>query len=353
MKIEFQCTVNDYKRFNWLYAKANAQKLIPLIILLPLLIGFYAAGKPFNWTAFIIGWGLSALVLIALFFFYPYFSGRRRLQKIISAEPKYVEKKKWHISEEGLSSPESDQIVKWDGITSVQSNPEFVWLTYADKTLSVVPVSAFSSPVERINFIGFAQKEITKNGGRYPFKKAEKPPYALGILCLIPLIGAIAGMIFIFLGMAKYKDKWFTLIGVAGVLITVIVYSSLFYFSRNSQTAREGFGEISQTYLNSLVSKIEFYKTENGKYPDSLQQLKKGKEIVLIHDPVQINKGNKENLFFYQRDSSRYKLFSRGQDGKPYTEDDLFPQVSENAVDKIGLTTFKMLADSVKDQAAK
>ena len=240
--------------------------------------------------------------------------------------------------------------MKWGGITSVQSNPEFVWFTYADKTLSVIPISAFSSPVERINFIGFAQKEINNNGGRYP---TEKPPYALGFLCLIPLIGAFAGLVFIFLGMAKYKDKWFTLMGVAGVLITVIMYSSLFYFSRNSQTSREGFGEISQTYLNSLVAKIEFYKTENGKYPDSLQQLKKGKEIVLIHDPVQINKGNKENLFFYQRDSSRYKLFSRGQDGKPYTEDDLFPQVSENAVDKIGLATFKVIADSLKDQATK
>src|SRR5690606_20868733 len=147
--------------------------------------------------------------------------------------------------------------------------------------------SAFSSPIERINFIGFAQKEINKNGGRYPFRKTEKPPYALGILCLIPLIGAFAGLVFIFLGMAKYKDKWFTLMGVAGILITVIVYSSLIYFSKNSQVARQGFEKHSQTHLNSLVSTVEFYKTENGQYPDSLQQLKRGNEMVWIRDLLQ------------------------------------------------------------------
>ncbi len=352
-EIEFQCTVKDYMRFNWLNAWENTQRGILFLLILPVLTGLYVAMNPFNWTTFIIGWSLSTLVLIALFFLFPYFSGRNRLQKSIMAEPKLLEKNKWQISDEGISSTTSDQTIKWDGITAVQSNSEFVWLTYADKTLSLIPVSVFSSPAERINFVGFTQKAINNASGRYPFKTTVKPPYALGLLCLIPLIGAIAGMIFIFLGMAKYKDKWFTLIGVAGIFITVAVYSSIFYFTKHSPVVREGFEKHAQTQLNNLVSKVEFYKTENGYYPDSLQQLTKSKDHVWIHDPVQINQNRAENLFFYQRDSSQYQLFSKGKDGKPYTGDDLFPQVSEKAVDQIGLTTFKVVADSAKNKTTE
>ena len=67
----------------------------------------------------------------------------------------------------------------------------------------------------------------------------SKPPYLLGLLCLIPLVGAFLGVAILLLGILKYKDKLFAIIGAAGILWTIIFYSALFYAGcNNPQIAR-------------------------------------------------------------------------------------------------------------------
>jgi predicted PurR-regulated permease PerM len=58
-------------------------------------------------------------------------------------------------------------------------------------------------------------------------QQTAKPPYLLGLLCLIPLVGAFVGLGLLLLGLLKYKDKWLSIIGAAGILFTVLVYSML------------------------------------------------------------------------------------------------------------------------------
>src|SRR6478735_6223854 len=148
------------------------------------------------------------------------------------------------------------------------------------------------------------------------------PPYLLGLLCLIPLVGAFVGLGLLLYGLLKYKDKWLSIIGAAGILWTILVYSSLFYAGTHASVFKKGFEDISQMQLNSLVKNIEFYKLSHGQYPDNLKQLLEDDKMAPINDAAQgMNiKGN--TCYNYEKKGNNYSLFSSGQDGIPNTTDD-------------------------------
>ena len=165
----------------------------------------------------------------------------------------------------------------------------------------------------------------------------SKPPYLLGLLCLIPLVGAFVGLGLLLYGLIKYKDKWLSIIGATGILWTIIVYSTLFYAGTHASVFRKGFEEISQMQLNSLVKNVEYYKLIHGQYPDNLKQLLEDDKLAPINDAVQSMKIKGNSYYSYEKIGDRYSLFSSGQDGIPNTKDDLFPQVTITDSSKIGL----------------
>jgi hypothetical protein len=67
----------------------------------------------------------------------------------------------------------------------------------------------------------------------------SKPPYLLGLLCLIPLVGAFVGLGLLLYGLLKYKDKWLSIIGAAGILWTILIYSTLFYAGKHASISRK------------------------------------------------------------------------------------------------------------------
>ena len=163
----------------------------------------------------------------------------------------------------------------------------------------------------------------------------------MGLLCLIPLIGAFVGLGLLLYGLIQYKDKWLSIIGAAGILFTVLIYGSLFYAMENAQFFKKGFEEISQIQLNSLTKNIEFYKLQHGQYPDSLQQLLDDDKLAPITDFIQFNQRRENSNYKYQKIEDKYLLFSSGQDGLPNTSDDLFPQIALSDSSKIGLINSK------------
>jgi len=165
----------------------------------------------------------------------------------------------------------------------------------------------------------------------------SKPPYLLGLLCLIPLVGAFVGLGLLLYGLLKYKDKWLSMIGIAGILWTILIYSTLFYAEKNATVFKKGFEDISQLQLNSLVKHIEYYKLTHGQYPDRLEQLRDDDKLAPIHDAAQGMNSKGEVLYNYEKIGDKYSLFSSGQDGIPNTKDDLFPQVTVTDSSKIGL----------------
>ena len=165
----------------------------------------------------------------------------------------------------------------------------------------------------------------------------SKPPYLLGLLCLIPLVGAFVGLGLLLYGLLKYKDKRLSIIGAAGILWTILVYSTLFYAGKHASIFKKGFEDISQMQLNSLVKNIEFYKLAHEQYPDSLKQLLDDDKLAPINDAAQ-GMDTKENSYYnYEKIGDKYLLFSSGQDGIPNTKDDLFPQITITDSSKIGL----------------
>lgn len=165
----------------------------------------------------------------------------------------------------------------------------------------------------------------------------HKPPYLLGLLCLIPFVGAFVGLGLLLYGLIRYKDKWLSIIGMIGILWTIFIYSTLFYAGTHSSIFRKGFEDISQIQLNSLVKNIEYHKLVHGQYPDSLKQLLADDILAPINDAVQ-GMNTKENSYYnYEKIGDKYLVFSSGRDGIPNTKDDLFPQLTVNDSSKIGL----------------
>jgi hypothetical protein len=165
----------------------------------------------------------------------------------------------------------------------------------------------------------------------------QKPPYLLGLLCLIPLVGAFVGLGLLLYRLLKYKDKWLSIIGAAGILWTILVYSALFYAGKNAPVFKKGFEDISQMQLNSLVKNIEYYNLTHGQYPDRLEQLRVDDKLAPINDAAQGMNTKGEVFYNYEKIGDKYSLFSSGQDGIPNTKDDLFPQVTITDTSKIGL----------------
>ena len=134
----------------------------------------------------------------------------------------------------------------------------------------------------------------------------------------------------------KYKDKRLSIIGAAGILWTILVYSALFYAGTHASVFKKGFENISQMQLNSLVKNIEFYKLSHGQYPDRLEQLRDDDKLAPINDAAQGMNIKEIAYYNYEKIGEKYVLFSSGQDGIPHTTDDLFPQVTITDSSKIG-----------------
>jgi len=164
----------------------------------------------------------------------------------------------------------------------------------------------------------------------FPPEDKSKPPlavYLVGILGFIPLIGAIVGVVLIVLGIAAYRSWKLIVIGAAGIIWSVLVYGSLFIFTQ-SKTMGKLMVPSARESLSNLAKEIEFYKYENGIYPDSLQQLERGHHLVFIWDPTQPT-FKKPIYFQYKNLGDHYILFSVGPDGIAHTSDDIFPVIPD------------------------
>lgn len=168
--------------------------------------------------------------------------------------------------------------------------------------------------------------------------KSARHLYARGWLGLIPLVGGFVGLGLIVLGIFKYRDKKLILIGTTALLFTVIIYSSLFYYFQYSEAGAKEFAKTTPALLNNVVKDIEFYKLQNGSYPDSLEQLLPNDKFVMIHDVLSSRGFSRTTAKFnYKKIGSKYLLYSSGIDRVPNTKDDIYPAISMRDSSKIGL----------------
>jgi len=170
-------------------------------------------------------------------------------------------------------------------------------------------------------------------------------PYVISGLSYIPLIGVLFGLITIVWGLATNKlgGKKLALIGFGGILFTIILYSSLFYFGfKERGGVYDGLRvKLAQSNLLQAVQAIEFYKVQNGKYPISLEVLKKSLpqgSMVNLMDITDVSFEHQPRYFHYELiDDKSYYLLGVGADNIPYTEDDILPTINLASDSKVGL----------------
>jgi len=164
----------------------------------------------------------------------------------------------------------------------------------------------------------------------------------LGAVSFIPLIGLFTGIVAIILGIIdirKNKSKLGIIgliLGILGILVTIGLYGSLFYFGfmqRGGVYDDLRLQMVSEQNLPNTVNAIETYKVRFGKYPDNIEDIKQiSNDPFIITDQIQIAKNafkydvNKDVYFYYQNNGDTYYVFSKGFDGQPFTEDDIYPK---------------------------
>lgn len=175
--------------------------------------------------------------------------------------------------------------------------------------------------------------------GRFPFVMAGTS--------FVPFFGILPGLAALVWGLCTQKGggRMLAVVGLAGILFSVSIYSALFYFGfvHRGGTYDRLRGNLALSTLNAVVHAIEFHKTRNGSYPESLEALRDwlpGISPVTIFDPTQVRSFRKPGNFYYEViDGEHYHLLGVGADGVPFTDDDITPRISDGPVNGSGLLT--------------
>jgi hypothetical protein len=176
-------------------------------------------------------------------------------------------------------------------------------------------------------------------------EKLGGPAFVVGGLSFIPLLGIPFGIAALIWGLTTKKigGKKLALLGGAGVMVTFVLYGTLFYFGFAKRGGiYDGLRtQLAQSNLNTLVEAVEFYKVQHGSYPASLDALQVSlpkNSMVFIDDPTDVRFGGQPRHFYYQTvGTDHYYLRGVGSDGLPFTPDDIVPQVELMPGSKLGL----------------
>ncbi len=151
-------------------------------------------------------------------------------------------------------------------------------------------------------------------------QKGSKLPYIFGGLSFIPLLGVIFGILAICTGLSM-KKKIPVILGISGILLTVLLYGSLFYFGfvANYGPYYDLKKPLAKHGLTSLRGQILIYKERNNRLPSTLKELGKPstENIYSIYDPWM-----KGIEYTVNKDGS-FVLRSYGPDGIPNNKDDI------------------------------
>ncbi|MDB5976806.1 MAG: hypothetical protein JWR07_3566 [Nevskia sp.] len=169
--------------------------------------------------------------------------------------------------------------------------------------------------------------------------------YIIGAFSFIPGLGILFGIASVVWGAVTKKEGGRTLLimGASGIGLSVVLYSALFYFAFMQRGGvYDGLRtQMAESSVTTLVQAIEFYKVQNGHYPDSLETLAKSlprNTMTFVFDPSEVGFGRQPRYFYYElADDSHYYLLGVGPDGKPFTSDDVLPKIKTGPDSKIGL----------------
>lgn len=336
MEVEFQNTNQDFIDFHKIRLNKNLKRQAPAYFAISVLMAVWCYSDRNSYSiTYLLICSLSPVAIVVILYFLQLWFFAIRLNVLIKRKKTGFEKKKIVVTNDGIIrvAPEKeDALYKWESITSIVEDNKFFYIKLVNGMSVLIPRKSFVSDAEGANFLGEIRSKIfgTNGTGNIIYSKytqKPKPPYWLGFLGIIPIAGAIVGLILIILGIFRYRNIALVILGLIGIGFSVVIYNifpSAGDMMKDKQT-RRAFAEFSKDDLNSLVKEIEFYKIQNSAYPDSLQQIDTKGSLTNIYDPLLT--GQKNRIFNYHKIGTKYTLFSSGEDQKPNTADDIYPTI--------------------------
>lgn len=152
-----------------------------------------------------------------------------------------------------------------------------------------------------------------------PSPKKAVAGYIFGGLSFIPLLGVIFGIIAICIGITR-KAKGPVYLGIAGILLTIAIYGSLFYFGFVAKTGPYADLKVQlvTSMLNTNAGQIALYKQKNGELPKTLSEVPSDME----HFFSPVDPWGTEFSYTPHEDGS-FELISAGPDESFDTPDDV------------------------------
>ena len=151
-------------------------------------------------------------------------------------------------------------------------------------------------------------------------KNKSTAGWVFGGLSFIPLIGVLFGITAIIIG-AVGKKKGQIFLGMAGILFTVAIYGSLYYFGFVAKTGvyADLKVQLASQIINTDAGQIALYKSQNGKLPEKLSDLgtPSQKNMFFIADPWMTN------ILLTPENNGKFELRSAGPDKNFNTSDDI------------------------------
>ncbi|HTD97903.1 MAG TPA: YcxB family protein [Mucilaginibacter sp.] len=341
MEITTEITKDEYEQFiKNDYLKKDWVKHIAILAIIAAgltVLGCFTKGDWHLLYSFFVMW---LLILLLFFFALPYAINYSKIQRLLRGISGQDDKWVFNITEKGIQADNGagSKFFQWGAVDKIYPAGNYMVIKLANDSVFLLPVNSLENEdaAEYLSHINVYMKKTVNNN-------KEKPKvggiYFVGILCLIPFFGAIAGLVLLILGIVHYKDKLLIAIGAGGIIITIGFYAWLIHTAMNADVFKTGFATIAQSQVNDLVKSVEFYKLQNGAYPDSLQQVITKDSFTSIYDPLQTSLAgdNKAGAYIYNKiDSNHYMLFSRGIDGMLYTKDDIYPTLTNPDTSKLG-----------------
>lgn len=333
MRIEYKISPLDIRNNYFKLFLRELKKRDLLIILIPILLYFFIDLEKELFKYILYSVCVELLLILGVIL--PFILAYKKALKIALRMPDFYSEKAIELDENGINliTENKKHLIVWDTIYSMEINEKYISIILSDNSFVLIPTQAFESNIEFNNFV-----EIIKTNVRNVrkslniIKPNERPPYLLGLLGIIPIIGAFVGLVIVLTGIFKYKNIWFTLIGGAGILCSILIFSGVLTPNMEKEDPAKMI-PITKERLNSVIKDIEYYKIEYGIYPDSLAQL----NSVQIYDPAQ-SYTEKIRTFIYRVEGEKYILFSSGYDGIENTNDDIYPEILPTS--KVGLKKY-------------
>ncbi|HBS88067.1 MAG: hypothetical protein A2W91_09860 [Bacteroidetes bacterium GWF2_38_335] len=267
---------------------------------------------------------LILILLILLFFIVPVFFLRRYVTNDF-----FTQNLKLTIDDNGikLESLAEVKTANFNEIKDIYIHRKFILILIPKQRTIIVPNDAVfidNSRKQLIDYLKSRASNLIVEDMESINNRKGNLLYLLGILCLIPYLGAFVGIILAALGLGKNKNKILVAIGSIGVIITIFVHINIVNARRELNKDKYFETKKAKGMLIIIVKDIELYKVQFGVYPDSLEQLNEIEPVDII-DPLGVN----QSKYCYKKSGSKYTLFSIGLDGKMNTKDDIFPVIKD------------------------